>query len=310
MVLAAAFIAAAVMGMASAAAFAATGDNTESKTKAEATAEMKAATVTAEPEETASGDEITAGSCRVDRLKVPADASVLTVVEGIGLNANVYVFTRTVDNSAGAATDTAAGETAAAVSAARTSDAVNTSANAVSGTSAEASAAHASSWKLTLSTPDGRLGRKGMGKEKEGDEKTPVGIFRMNTPFGIKAAEEGFPANYLKVDSSYYWNGDSASDRYNKLVNTGSYTAFDKKESEHLADYAGYYDYALDMGYNADGTAHKGSALFLHCSVEGQNTGGCVAVPAEFMKGVLRLYKEGSSYIVLAPAGQFEQFYQ
>ncbi len=150
-----------------------------------------------------------------------------------------------------------------------------------------------------ISECSAKYGRNGLGKTREGDNKTPVGVFKMNTPFGISPAEAGFPADYVQIDSSFYWNGDSESDRYNKLVSTANYTAFSRKASEHLADITPYYNYCLDTGYNAEGTPYKGSAIFLHCVVGNENTHGCIAIPEEKMKEVLRNYSEGSTYIAI-----------
>lgn len=151
-----------------------------------------------------------------------------------------------------------------------------------------------------LSECTAKYGKAGLGKSREGDNKTPVGVFKMNTPFGIKEAETGFPVNYIKVDGDNYWNGDSASELYNKLVSTRTYTDFKTSESEHLINYAPYYNYCIDTGYNAEGTAYKGSAIFLHCVVGDENTHGCIAIPEENMKEVLRNYAEGTTYIAIA----------
>lgn len=149
-----------------------------------------------------------------------------------------------------------------------------------------------------LSGVPAKLGRGGVGKTKEGDQKTPLGTFFMDTPFGLKDAEAGFPAEYLKVDARYYWSGEKDA-TYNTLRNSTkdgkTYTGL----SEHLSDYGGYYDYCINMGYNPSGTVGAGSALFLHCVVDGQNTGGCIAIPKEDMKTVLRLYKSGKTAITV-----------
>ena len=156
-----------------------------------------------------------------------------------------------------------------------------------------------SSW-TKLSECAAKYGKAGLGKTKEGDNKTPIGVFKMNTPFGIKDAEAGFPSNYIKVDKECYWNGDSSSSLYNKLVSTKTYTDFKTSESEHLINYAPYYNYCIDTGYNADSTPYKGSAIFLHCVVGNENTHGCIAIPEDNMKEVLRAYAEGTTYIAIS----------
>ena len=56
------------------------------------------------------------------------------------------------------------------------------------------------------------------------------------------------------------------------------------KEGERVGSsgYAGYYDYAIDAGFNPNGIKNQGSALFLHCSGEFKEyTSGCVAIEKE-----------------------------
>ncbi len=154
-------------------------------------------------------------------------------------------------------------------------------------------------WKTVYAGIRAKYGMNGLYKEKEGDSKTPVGVFKMNTPFGIADSVEGFPDNYIKVDSDMYWNGDSASDRYNKLVNAKEYTAFDRSASEHLINYSGYYDYCIDTGYNYEGTPYRGSAILLHCVVNDEHTHGCIAIPKEYMTEIMKLYSEGNTYIAI-----------
>ena len=159
----------------------------------------------------------------------------------------------------------------------------------------------AAAWTRVIDPAHTVMGRQGMGKTKEGDEKTPVGLFRMDTPFGILPPEEGFPQNYLTLDENYYWDGDSGSTCYNRLVDVRKYTAFDRAKSEHLVNAKRAYNYGINMGYNAACTKGAGSALFLHCIdyTAGRNTAGCVAVDEQIMKQILKLYREGHTYIMI-----------
>lgn len=151
----------------------------------------------------------------------------------------------------------------------------------------------------------GYLGKNGMSNNRtEGDKTTPIGLFQMNTPFGQSQKLEGFPDNYIQVDSGYVWEEDA-----NRLSRDLS------KAGERVgsAGYAGYYDYVLDAGYNAKGVLKKGSALFLHC--EGafkEYTSGCVAIPRDEMIKIMRLYGaygDGHCYIAQAPEGTFDLVY-
>lgn len=160
-------------------------------------------------------------------------------------------------------------------------------------------------WVRRLETP-GALGANGMSNDRwEGDKTTPIGVFRMNTPFGQKEALEGFPSNYIRVGGSHVWTQDT-----NRLVEDSS------RKGEHVgsAGYAGYYDYVIDAGYNPQGILNRGSALFLHCT--GQNgayTSGCVAIPTDQMITVMKLYGtygDGACYMAQAPEGTFDQIYE
>ena len=73
--------------------------------------------------------------------------------------------------------------------------------------------------------------------------------------------------------------------------------------------YAGYYNYCIDTGYNPEGTPHRGSALFLHCSM-GINTGGCIAIPEETMIQILKEYKEGKTYIAIGDVTDMQKLYR
>ena len=57
-------------------------------------------------------------------------------------------------------------------------------------------------WKQILSTP-GFIGKKGLGKTREGDAKTPVGTFTFNYAFGI-AEDPGCALEYHQVDENTY----------------------------------------------------------------------------------------------------------
>lgn len=160
-------------------------------------------------------------------------------------------------------------------------------------------------WEKRLETP-GILGKNGMSNNRVmGDETTPIGVFRMNTPFGQGDALEGFPADYIKVKESHVWSDDR-----NILVDDAA------EAGEHVGTpaYEGYYDYVLDAGFNPKAVAKKGSALFLHCWVpEAVSTGGCVAIPKEQMAEVMRLYGtygNGACYIAQAPKGTFDLIYE
>ena len=121
------------------------------------------------------------------------------------------------------------------------------------------------------------IGKNGLGKTIEGDKKTPVGVYKFNSYFGIEE-NPGTDLPYVKVNESHYWDGDSESKNYNTFVNYEIYHDFNTSESEHLIDYNPGYEYAINIDYNKEQTPKKGAGIFLHCFTHNPYTAGCVAI--------------------------------
>ena len=149
----------------------------------------------------------------------------------------------------------------------------------------------AGTWREIISC-NAYIGKKGWGKTREGDMKTPAGVYTFTEAFGI-LEDPGCPMGYTQVDDSHYWVGDSNSERYNMMVSTRDYDSFNKKDSEHIIDYSLPYKYCLNISWNYDRTPGKGSAIFLHCQSKNKYTAGCVAIPENVMREVVRRVKPG-----------------
>ncbi len=143
-------------------------------------------------------------------------------------------------------------------------------------------------WRMILSTP-GYIGKNGLGKEREGDGKTPLGTFCFNRAFGI-AEDPGCAIPYVQADENTYWSGDQRRGmHYNELVSLKDCPRLNKADSEHIIDYPYEYQYCLNISYNDALTPGAGSAIFLHClGSRKPYTGGCVAIPMEQMLFVMR----------------------
>lgn len=178
-----------------------------------------------------------------------------------------------------------------------------------------------STWEKFVDT-NGVLGENGMSNNKtEGDKTTPIGIWKMNTPFGQKEALDGFPSSYLKVSESSdgtdmpdYWSGSTGNESYgyNKLKLNFDTTIASDFIGERISSsgYSGYYNYVIDSGYNYNGAYKAGSALFLHCNANGAtSTSGCVAIPESEMIKILKEYEDDCWYIAQAPKGYISQLY-
>ncbi|MBQ7535893.1 MAG: L,D-transpeptidase family protein [Stomatobaculum sp.] len=141
-----------------------------------------------------------------------------------------------------------------------------------------------------------------------GDGTTPIGLFKTNTPFGRREAEEGFPADYQEImisEKTQYWSGTT-----NRLETDPDQS---KHNGERLyEDWARViYSYCLDSGFNKNNyRPGTGSALFLHCTKDGKpSTAGCVAMDERAMIQILRYYARGGCYCAIAPEGTFSGIY-
>ena len=121
------------------------------------------------------------------------------------------------------------------------------------------------------------IGKKGIGrKQKEGDQITPRGTFRVKDILYRKDK-----INYLRsvikktqIKKNMGWCDDPKSKDYNKLIKY----PFNYK-SEKLYRSNNIYDIILVLNFNMHPIKkNKGSAIFLHLSNNYSPTKGCVAI--------------------------------
>lgn len=148
-------------------------------------------------------------------------------------------------------------------------------------------------WTEILCTA-GKIGKNGIGKTKEGDGKTPTGVYRFMFGFGNRE-NPGCGLNYTQVDDSYYWVDDSESAYYNQFVTTNEVTK-DWDSAEHIAGVKSSYNYVLALDYNVDCIPGKGSAIFMHCTPT--SGAGCIAIPEDKMVEIMRNVKDGCVVVI------------
>jgi L,D-peptidoglycan transpeptidase YkuD (ErfK/YbiS/YcfS/YnhG family) len=153
------------------------------------------------------------------------------------------------------------------------------------------------SWKQQFSTT-GEVGSKGISYNKrEGDKKTPAGLFSFTLAFGLKS-DPGSILPYRKITEYDYWVDDVDSPHYNTWVNTqenpGEY------KGEHLIEHDPSYTYALNISYNSERAPGLGSAVFLHCFNGKGYTTGCIAISEKSMKTLIQEI-DSSTMILIVP---------
>ena len=144
---------------------------------------------------------------------------------------------------------------------------------------------------------DASVGKKGIGKTKEGDKRTPSGTYNLTTPFGIRE-DPGAKMPYTKVTKYHYWCGTSDSEYYNQLVDERKVGRKHTASDEYLIKYKGVYNYCLFIDYNAAGEPGRGSCIFLHCAGKNKYTAGCVSVPEKVMKQIICWVRDGAKIVI------------
>ncbi|OGX38309.1 MAG: hypothetical protein A3C36_02495 [Omnitrophica WOR_2 bacterium RIFCSPHIGHO2_02_FULL_52_10] len=132
------------------------------------------------------------------------------------------------------------------------------------------------------------LGRNGLaasGEKREGDGRTPAGIYQIKRAFGY-APRVDTRLDYRQATANDFWVDDPASAQYNQWV-TGAPPAV---SHEILRRDDRLYQYAVVIEYNtAPVVPGRGSAIFLHVwRGKGIPTAGCVAVSPKNMQKFLK----------------------
>jgi len=131
----------------------------------------------------------------------------------------------------------------------------------------------------------GRNGLAAFGEKKEGDGKTPSGVYPLGPAFGYAASiNTGLP--YRQAGDNDFWVDDVRSMQYNQWVN-GTPVA---SSFEHMKRRDDLYRYGIVIGYNMRPVIPGGgSAIFMHVWRKYNSpTSGCVALDQRYLRKILR----------------------
>ena len=142
-------------------------------------------------------------------------------------------------------------------------------------------------WRIAFGPWTARVGAKGIappGAKREGDGRTPSGVYPFDFFFGV-SPDPGVSFPYRRVTSrSIVWDDDPASALYNQWVDVTLQDAGAEPEPMYVSP---AYDHGAVIAYNTARTPGLGSAIFLHVSTGGP-TAGCVSLPAGQLVDLLR----------------------
>ena len=150
------------------------------------------------------------------------------------------------------------------------------------------------------------VGRKGLGWglglhptndfngpiKKEGDGKSPAGVFKLSSAFGLADASEmkWVKLPYRHLTSLIECVDDVKSIYYNSIVDREKVGKVDWDSSEKMREIGAQYRIGMTVDHNA--TPRKagcGSCIFVHIwKGDGTGTSGCTAMTGDNMEKVLR----------------------
>jgi D-alanyl-D-alanine dipeptidase len=146
--------------------------------------------------------------------------------------------------------------------------------------------------------------------KKEGDGKSPAGIFRLSTAFGYAAKEPAaWKMPYLNLTPTVECVDDARSKFYNRVLDRAT-VAPDWSSSEQMLRADGLYRWGLVVDHNAEPViAGSGSCIFLHIWMgPGVGTTGCTAMAQEQLEALLgRLDPARRPLLVQLPRPQYKK---
>jgi L,D-peptidoglycan transpeptidase YkuD (ErfK/YbiS/YcfS/YnhG family) len=128
----------------------------------------------------------------------------------------------------------------------------------------------------------GYAGVAPVGAKREGDGRTPGGLFALRGGFGA-GPNPGLLSGWFTVDARDVWVDDPGSSLYNTHQRTPAAGRWTSAESLAIPAYR----YAQVIGYNESRRPGLGSAIFLHLD-SGGATAGCVSVSESALLALLR----------------------
>jgi L,D-peptidoglycan transpeptidase YkuD (ErfK/YbiS/YcfS/YnhG family) len=148
-------------------------------------------------------------------------------------------------------------------------------------------------WRAAFGPWTAHLGYNGLapsGAKREGDGRTPSGVYGFAYDFGVQA-DPGVHLSWRAVTGTYdVWDDDPSSPSYNEWVDTRTGSAGSQPEP---MDNTPAYDEGAVIAYNTARTPGLGSAIFMHVS-DGGSTAGCVSIPQADLTQVLRWMEPGA----------------
>jgi L,D-peptidoglycan transpeptidase YkuD (ErfK/YbiS/YcfS/YnhG family) len=160
-------------------------------------------------------------------------------------------------------------------------------------------------WKSVYGPIDATAGRSGFvlpGEKKEGDGRTPIGLYPLEFAFGY-APKIPTKMAYRQATVEDVWVDDPDSRDYNKWVTRGDRAATSFERMRRQDD---LYMYGIVVGYNRSPVVSGlGSAIFFHIwKGPTEPTAGCIAMSEEDLTAILSRLDPSQKPVVVIEVAQ------
>jgi L,D-peptidoglycan transpeptidase YkuD (ErfK/YbiS/YcfS/YnhG family) len=161
-------------------------------------------------------------------------------------------------------------------------------------------------WGIGLHPP-----MEGMQK-REGDLKSPAGLFALDQAFGHAPEMPGLKIDYLPLRAGLEAVDDPHSHYYNRIVDRETIAKPDWQSSEKMAEIS-LYDLGVVIQHNSPNPIPgSGSAVFMHIWNDSESgTAGCTAMSRENMSKLLKwLDKDKQPKLIQMPLENYRKLHQ
>ena len=140
-------------------------------------------------------------------------------------------------------------------------------------------------------------------QKKEGDGKSPAGIFRLSSAFGFAPPSQMkfLKLPYLQVTAALECVDDVQSVRYNTITDNTQILNPDWKSSEKMLEMGEQYRLGIVVDHNTTPrAAGKGSCIFIHIwKGDGSGTSGCTAMAKEQLEKIMAWLDSGAQPVLV-----------
>ncbi len=124
--------------------------------------------------------------------------------------------------------------------------------------------------------------------KKEGDSRTPIGVFALGPAFGFAPGDPQLKLDYLALTPYSVCVDDQKSTYYNQIIDSSQVAKNSWRSGEQMHEVPGYKMGAVIQYNQVQTKPGAGSCIFLHIWRDANTgTAGCVATTAENLKEIL-----------------------